>query len=182
MSFAKFLGTGSSAPDKVLSNFDFEKMIDTSDEWIRTRTGIEERRIAEPEVATSDLAYEASLKALEDASVDISDIDGIIVGTITPDHIFPSSACLLQSRLGARQAFAFDLLAGCSGFMYALHTAKGLIEGGDSKKTPCRWRRDIVQDYELRRPHNVYSIRRRSRCCSARYVGYARNNVLVFGR
>lgn len=134
MSFAKFLGTGSSAPEKVLSNLDFEKIIDTSDEWIMTRTGIRERRIAEPEVATSDLAYEASLKALEDASVDVSEIDGIILGTITPDYIFPSSACILQSRLGAKQAFAFDLLAGCSGFMYALHTAKGLIEGGDSKK------------------------------------------------
>jgi 3-oxoacyl-[acyl-carrier-protein] synthase III len=134
LGFAKFLGTGSSTPEKVLSNFDFEKMIDTSDEWIRTRTGISERRIAEPEVATSDLAYEASVKALEDASVDVSEIDGIILGTITPDHIFPSSACMLQSRLGAKQAFAFDLLAGCSGFLYALHAAKGMIEGGDAKK------------------------------------------------
>lgn len=134
MGFAKFLGTGASAPEKVLTNFDFEKMIETSDEWITTRTGIKERRIAEPEVATSDLAYEASIKALEESSVDVSDIDGIIVGTITPDHIFPSSACLLQSKLGAKQAFAFDLLAGCSGFMYALHAAKGMIEGGDSKR------------------------------------------------
>lgn len=134
MGFAKFLGIGSSTPEKVLSNFDFEKMIDTSDEWIRSRTGIRERRVAEPEVATSDLAYEASVKALEDASVDVSEIDGIILGTITPDHIFPSSACMLQSHLGAKQAFAFDLLAGCSGFLYALHVAKGMIEGGDSKK------------------------------------------------
>ncbi len=134
MSFVKFLGIGSAAPEKVLSNFDFEKMIDTSDEWIRSRTGISERRIAEPDVASSDLAYEASIKALEDASIGPEDIDGIIVGTITPDFIFPSTACVLQSLLGAKNAFAFDVLAGCSGFIYALHVAKGLIQGGSAKK------------------------------------------------
>ncbi|GJM16616.1 MAG: 3-oxoacyl-[acyl-carrier-protein] synthase 3 [Thermodesulfobacteriota bacterium] len=133
MSFVKFLGIGSSAPEKVLSNLDFEKMIDTSDEWIRTRTGISERRIAESNIASSDLAYEACVKALEDASMDIEDIDGIIVGTITPDHIFPSTACVLQSQLGAKNAFAFDVSAGCSGFLYALHVAKGMIQGGTNK-------------------------------------------------
>ena len=133
MSFVKFLGIGSATPEKVLSNLDFEKMIDTSDEWIRTRTGISERRIAEPEVASSDLAYEASLKALEDANMTAEDIDGIVVGTITPDHIFPSTACVLQSRLGAKNAFAFDVSAGCSGFLYALHVAKGMIQGGTNK-------------------------------------------------
>lgn len=134
MSFVKFLGIGSATPEKVLSNFDFEKMIDTSDEWIRSRTGISERRIAEPDVASSDLAYEASIKALEDASIGPEDIDGIIVGTITPDFIFPSTACVLQNLLGAKNAFAFDVLAGCSGFIYALHVAKGLIQGGSAKK------------------------------------------------
>jgi 3-oxoacyl-[acyl-carrier-protein] synthase-3 len=134
LSLVKFLGIGSSVPDKVLSNVDFEKMIDTSDEWIRSRTGISERRISEPEVASSDLAYEASIKALEDANIGPEDIDGIIVGTITPDFIFPSTACVLQGRLGAYQAFAFDVLAGCSGFIYALHVAKGLIQGGTAKK------------------------------------------------
>ncbi len=134
MSFVKFLGIGSAAPEKVLSNFDFEKMIDTSDEWIRSRTGISERRIAEPDVASSDLGYEASIKALEDASIGPEDIDGIIVGTITPDFIFPSTACVLQKLLGAKNAFAFDVLAGCSGFIYALHVAKGLIQGGSAKK------------------------------------------------
>ncbi len=134
MSFVKFLGIGSATPEKVLSNFDFEKMIDTSDEWIRSRTGISERRIAEPDVASSDLAYEASIKALEDASIGPEDIDGIIVGTITPDFIFPSTACVLQKLLGAKNAFAFDVLAGCSGFIYALHVAKGLIQGGSAKK------------------------------------------------
>ena len=133
MSFVKFLGIGSTAPEKILSNLDLEKMIDTSDEWILSRTGIAERRIVEPEVATSDLAYEASIKALEDASMDPEDIDGIVVGTITPDYIFPSTACVLQSLLGANNAFAFDVLAGCSGFIYALHVAKGLIQGGASK-------------------------------------------------
>ncbi len=133
MSFVKFLGIGSATPEKVLTNYDFEKMMDTSDEWIRTRTGISERRIAESDIAASDLAYEACLKALEDASMDIEDIDGIIVGTITPDHIFPSTACVLQSRLGAKNAYAFDVSAGCSGFIYALHVAKGMIQSGTNK-------------------------------------------------
>lgn len=108
-------------------------MVDTSDEWIRTRTGIVERRIAAPEVATSDLAYGASINALQAASVDPRDIDGIIVGTATPDYLFPSTACVLQSLLGAKQAFAFDILAGCSGFLYALQVGKGIIEAGDAK-------------------------------------------------
>lgn len=133
MTHVRFLGIGSAAPEKVLSNFDFEKMMDTSDEWIRTRTGISERRIAESNVAASDLAYEACVKALEDASMDIGEIDGIIVGTITPDHIFPSTACVLQSRLGAKNAFAFDVSAGCSGFIYSLHVAKGMVQGGTNK-------------------------------------------------
>jgi len=134
LGFVRFLGTGSAAPEKVVTNADFEKMIDTSDEWIRTRTGIHERRMAEPDVATSDLAYDASIKALEAAGVDAEDIDGIIVGTITPDYLFPSTACVLQSLLGAHNSFAFDLLAGCSGFLYALQAGKGMIDGGDAKK------------------------------------------------
>lgn len=85
-------------------------------------------------MATSDIAYEASLKALESSGVDARDLDGIIVGTVTPDYLFPSTACILQSRLGAKKAFAFDLLAGCSGFLYALQAGKGIISGGDAKK------------------------------------------------
>lgn len=133
MSPVRILGTGSSAPEKVLSNFDLEKIVDTSDEWIRTRTGIVERRIANPNVATSDMAYEASLRAIESASIDPADIDGIILGTVTPDYFFPSTACLLQSRLGARKAFGFDLSAGCSGFVYGLQVGKGMIESGDAR-------------------------------------------------
>ncbi len=130
MSSVRILGTGSSAPDRVLSNFDFEKIVDTSDEWIRTRTGILERRIADPEIATSDMAYEASLRALEAASVNPIDVDGVILGTVTPDYVFPSTACLLQSRIGAKKAFAFDLSAGCSGFVYGLQLGKSMIESG----------------------------------------------------
>ncbi len=134
MSFVRFLGTGSYAPERILTNLELEKLVDTSDEWIQTRTGIRERRVAEPDVATSDIAYEASLKALESSGVDARDLDGIIVGTVTPDYLFPSTACILQSRLGAKKAFAFDLLAGCSGFLYALQAGKGIISGGDAKK------------------------------------------------
>jgi 3-oxoacyl-[acyl-carrier-protein] synthase-3 len=117
-----------------LTNLELEKLVDTSDEWIQTRTGIRERRIAEPGTATSDIAYEASLKALESSGVDARDLDGIIVGTVTPDYLFPSTACILQSRLGAKKAFAFDLLAGCSGFLYALQAGKGIISCGDAEK------------------------------------------------
>lgn len=133
MSPVRILGTGSSTPKRVLSNFDLEKIVDTSDEWIRTRTGIVERRIADSDVATSDMAFEASLRAMEAASIDPVDIDGIILGTVTPDYFFPSTACVLQSRLGARKAFAFDLSAGCSGFVYGLQVGKGMIESEDAR-------------------------------------------------
>lgn len=133
MSFVRFLGTGSYAPDRVMTNLELERLVETSDEWIQTRTGIRERRIAEPEVATSDIAYKASLNALESSGVDARDLDGIIVGTVTPDYLFPSTACILQSRLGAKKAFAFDLLAGCSGFLYALQAGKGIIGCGDAQ-------------------------------------------------
>lgn len=133
MGFVKITGTGSYTPERILSNQDFENMVDTSDEWIRTRTGIVERRIAEPQVASSDMAYEAALKAIESAAIDPADVDGIILGTVTPDYIFPATSCFVQSRLGAKNAFAFDILAGCSGFIYALQVAKGLIEAGDAE-------------------------------------------------
>jgi 3-oxoacyl-[acyl-carrier-protein] synthase-3 len=133
LSYVKIAGTGLSTPPRILSNADLEKMVDTSDEWIRTRTGIVERRIADPEISTSDMAYEASLKALEAASVEPKDIDVIIVATVTPDHLFPSTGCLVQSRLGAKKAFAFDILAGCAGFLYALKTGKAFIDSGDAE-------------------------------------------------
>ncbi|MFC4620104.1 beta-ketoacyl-ACP synthase III [Camelliibacillus cellulosilyticus] len=127
------LGIGKFVPDKVLSNFDLEKMVDTSDEWIRTRTGIEERRIANDDIETSDMAYHASLEALDDAGITAADLDLIIVATVTPDMPFPSVACLIQDRLGAKKAAAMDLGAACSGFMYGMITAKQFIDNGTYK-------------------------------------------------
>ena len=134
MKYVKIIGTGSSVPETVLSNSDLEKMVDTSDEWITSRTGIKERRIADKDTASSDIAYEAAEKALKAASVNPSDLDVIIVGTITPDFIFPSTGCVVQSLLGAEKAYAFDLMAGCSGFLYTLHVAQGIIKSGAAEK------------------------------------------------
>ncbi|WP_202079890.1 beta-ketoacyl-ACP synthase III [Caldalkalibacillus salinus] len=124
------LGTGSYLPEKVLTNFDLEKMVDTNDEWIVTRTGIRERRIAADEIASSDMAYEASIKAMERAGITADDLDLIIVATVTPDMFFPSTACILQDRLGAHSAAAYDLSAACSGFLYGVTTATQFIQNG----------------------------------------------------
>lgn len=128
------LGTGKYVPERVLTNADLEKMVETNDEWIVTRTGMKERRIAAPEQATSDLAYHAALAAMEKAGVTAEEIDLIIVATITPDTMFPSTACLLQDKLGAKTAAAFDLSAACSGFIYGLATARNFIATGMYKK------------------------------------------------
>ncbi|GAB1155561.1 MULTISPECIES: beta-ketoacyl-ACP synthase III [Paenibacillus] len=124
------IGTGKYVPEKILTNSDLEKMVDTNDEWIVSRTGIKERHIAAPDQATSDLAYEAAMKALESAGMTGSDLDLIIVATITPDSAFPSTACILQDKLGAKGAAAFDLSAACSGFVYGLATATSFIQSG----------------------------------------------------
>ena len=134
MKYVKIIGTGSSVPDAILSNSDLEKMVETSDEWITSRTGIRERRIADENTASSDIAYEAAEKALKAAGVSPQQIDVIIVGTITPDFLFPSTGCVVQSLLGARNAYAFDLMAGCSGFLYTLHVAQGIIKSGGAEK------------------------------------------------
>ena len=134
MSFAKITGTGIYIPDKVLSNKDLETLVDTSDEWIKARTGISERRILEKDKATSDMCYEACLQALKNSSTDPEEIDGIIVGTATPDYMTPSVACLLQDKLKTRKIFAFDVSAGCSGFIYCMSIAKAMIENGQAKK------------------------------------------------
>ncbi|WP_285891086.1 beta-ketoacyl-ACP synthase III [Paenibacillus pasadenensis] len=128
------IGTGKYVPERVLTNQDLEKMVETNDEWIVTRTGIRERRIAAEHEATSDLAYEASVKALESAGITAEDLDLIIVATITPDMFFPSTASLLQDRLGASRAAAFDLSAACSGFIYGLATGVNMIATGMYKK------------------------------------------------
>lgn len=124
------LGTGKYVPERVLTNSDLEKMVETNDEWIVTRTGIRERRIAAEDQATSDLAYEAAVRALEAANLDPKDLELIIVSTITPDMFFPSTACILQDKLGAAKAAAFDLSAACSGFIYSLATATGMLQSG----------------------------------------------------
>ena len=123
----RIAGTGSYVPDKVLTNADLEKMVETSDEWIRTRTGIQERRIAAPDQATSDMAYIAGSRALEMAGVKGEELSAIIVATITPDHVFPGTGCLLQKRFGAPGAFCFDLEAACSGLLYSLEVAYSLM-------------------------------------------------------
>ncbi|GGE51117.1 3-oxoacyl-[acyl-carrier-protein] synthase 3 protein 1 [Pullulanibacillus camelliae] len=125
---AGILSMGKYVPEKVLTNLDLEGMVDTSDEWIRTRTGIEERRVAADDVNTSDMAYFASVEAIEKAQINAEDIDLILVATVTPDMPFPSVACLLQARLGAKNAAAMDISAACAGFIYGLVTAKQYIE------------------------------------------------------
>ncbi|MCL1972230.1 MAG: ketoacyl-ACP synthase III [Endomicrobia bacterium] len=126
----KILGTGSYFPKKVLTNADLEKIVETSNEWITTRTGIKERHIAEKDEVTSDLAYQASIDALKAANISAEQIDLILVATITPDMLFPSTACMLQTKLGLKNTPAFDLLAACSGFIYGLSIAKAYIESG----------------------------------------------------
>ncbi|MEI6342418.1 MAG: beta-ketoacyl-ACP synthase III [Verrucomicrobiota bacterium] len=120
-------GVGSCVPERILSNADLERMVETTDEWITSRTGIRERRIAADDQATSDLATEAARRALADAGVRAEDVDLIIVATITPDMPFPSTACLVQHRLGATRAAAFDIEAACSGFVYALDIASHFV-------------------------------------------------------
>jgi 3-oxoacyl-[acyl-carrier-protein] synthase-3 len=124
------LGTGKYVPERRLTNHELEQRVETNDEWIVTRTGIRERRIAAPEQATSDLAYEASMQALQAAGLTAEQLDLIIVATITPDMFFPSTACILQEKLGAKKAAAFDLSAACSGFIYGLANASGFISTG----------------------------------------------------
>ena len=126
----RIIGTGSYLPSRVMTNQDIEKFVDTSDKWIIERTGVRERRIAAEGEATSDLATHAGRKALENASVNEKDIDLILVATSTPDMFFPSTACLVQDRLGARQAAAFDLSAACSGFIFAMSIADQYIRNG----------------------------------------------------
>lgn len=127
------IGIGRYLPEKIVTNADLEKMVDTSDEWIRTRTGIEERRIADNETDTSDMAYEAARTAIVDADISAEEIDLILVATVTPDQPFPSVACLLQERLGAKKAAAMDISAACAGFMYGMITAKQFIDNGAYK-------------------------------------------------
>ncbi len=135
MTYARIIGTGSFLPAKVMTNHDLEKLVDTSDQWIRERTGIEQRHIAADDETTVDLAEKASLAAIEAAGLSPSDIDLIILATSTPDKIFPSSACILQARLGVHNGTpAFDIQAVCSGFVYAMSIADKFIQTGSARR------------------------------------------------
>jgi len=130
---SRIIGTGSYLPEKVLTNYDLEKIVETTNEWIVTRSGISERHLVAEGELTSDLALHASRRAIEAAGVSAEDIDLIIVATTTPDQVFPSTACILQDKLGVRQGVAFDVQAVCSGFIYALNTADLYIRGGQAR-------------------------------------------------
>ncbi len=131
---ARITGTGSYVPEKVMTNFDFEKFMETSDEWIRTRTGIRERHVAADGENTSDLATKAAERALEMAGVKPEELDGIILGTITGDYPWPATSCIVQANLGAVNASAHDVSAACSGFLFALSSAADRIQAGNAKK------------------------------------------------
>ena len=130
----KISAVGSWVPPRVLTNMDLEKMVQTSNEWILERTGIHERHIADPDVATSDMAIEAAKIALAERGTTAEDVDAIILCTVTPDHMFPSTACIVQHKLGAKHAWGFDLVAACSSFVYGLTTAAHLVGSGSHKK------------------------------------------------
>jgi len=133
MNHAKIIGTGSYLPKTILTNKDLESRLDTTDEWIVSRTGIKERHIAGPDEKTSDLAYEAALRAIASANISPGDIDLIILATTTPDKIFPSTACTVQARLGIKECPAFDVQAVCTGFVYALTIAEKFIKTNSAK-------------------------------------------------
>ncbi|HEX3876642.1 MAG TPA: beta-ketoacyl-ACP synthase III [Bryobacteraceae bacterium] len=131
---AKITSLGCYVPPRVLTNQDLEKMVETNDQWIVERTGIRERHIADPEVATSDMAIAAARCALEQRGIEASTVDAIIVCTVTPDMFFPSTACLVQNALGARGAWGFDLIAACSGFVYGTTTGAHLVAAGTHRR------------------------------------------------
>jgi len=131
---ARIVGTGSYLPDRIMTNAEFEQRLDTTDHWIRERTGIRERRIVAPDQGTCDLAEHAARAALQASDWKASDLDLIIVGTTTPDRIYPSTACRLQARLGAGGCAAFDIQAVCTGFLYALGVAENFIRAGSAKR------------------------------------------------
>ncbi len=136
------LGTGRAVPEKILTNADLERIVETSDDWIVARTGIKQRHVAEPGSALSDLVTEAARKALQDAGVSAGEIDLIVLGTVTGDMKFPATACLVQEKLGAKNAVAFDISAACSGFLYGLQVAEGLM-------TTSGYRRALVIGGEI---------------------------------
>ena len=132
---AKISALGTYVPPRLLTNADLEKMVNTTDQWIRERTGIRERHIADKGIATSDLATEAAKRALTQRGIGAEQIEAIVIGTVTPDMLFPATACLVQNKLGAKKAWGFDLSAACSGFVYALQAAAKFVETGSHQYT-----------------------------------------------
>ena len=134
INFAKIIGVGGYLPEKIITNFDLEKIVDTTDEWITQRTGIKQRHIADKQQTTSDLAIEAVKQAIKNANINIEEIDAIICATTTPDLTFPSTACIIQNKLGLdKPVIAFDIQAVCSGFVYAISVANEIMKGGKIK-------------------------------------------------
>lgn len=133
MTYSRIVGSGRYLPERVMTNFDLEKIVDTSDEWIRTRTGVERRHISADDQATSDLCIEAAKIAMADAGVDASEVDLVIAGTTTPDFVFPNIATIIQHKLGIPACPAFSLEAACTGFIYALTTADKFVKAGEAK-------------------------------------------------
>jgi 3-oxoacyl-[acyl-carrier-protein] synthase-3 len=171
MIYSRIIGTGGYLPKRIMTNHELEEMVDTSDQWIRERTGIEQRHIAADDETTVDLAEQASRRAIEAAGIDPQEIDLIVLATSTPDKIFPSSACILQARLDIHGCPAFDIQAVCTGFIYALAVADKFIKTGSSKKalvvgadlrTVRRWRRRrrAVGERGNRHPVDAHPCRR----------------------
>ncbi len=151
MAYAAFRSIGAYIPPKIMTNFDFEKMIDTSDEWITKRTGIKERRVAEDNEASSDLGVRAAQQAIQRAGISKEDIDLVICATVTPDYLcMPSTACLIASKLGLPEVQAFDISAACTGFVYATSVAKAFIESGMKKTVLIIGAENTVQFWIIR--------------------------------
>ena len=159
---AKITALGTYVPPRVLTNQDLEKMVDTTDQWILERTGIRERHIADKGVAASDLAVEAVKNLLKSHPFDLQEVDLIVVGTVTPDMMYPSTACLVQHKLGIARTWGFDVSAGCSGFVYALNAGAKFVESGQYKKVlVIGSRREFVDDrlYGSRGVHHFWRRR-----------------------
>lgn len=177
---ARIIGTGSYLPKRVLTNKDFEKMIDTTDEWIVSRTGMKERRIAAKDEFTSDMGVVAARNAIEASKIEASEIDLIVVATSTPDYIFPSTGALIQAGLGIKAA-AFDLQAACTGYLYALATAKGFIESGVHKNVLiiASEKLSAVVDYADRRTCVLFGDGAAAAVVSSSGPGFAVSDVCL---
>ena len=160
------IGTGSYVPEKILTNADLSRMVDTSDDWITTRTGIKERRIAAKDENTSDMAAKAALNAIEQAKISPKEIDLIIVATATPDMLFPATACFVQKKIGATKAACLDISAACAGFLFGFGNRTTIHHLAHARHGPCDRGREIDIDHELDRSQHLRSFWRwrRRRC------------------